>query len=102
MLYCHTTRPVPHAPCRAQDGTPLRGVNLRCMLQDPSQTVGPHRFLLQGVIAPTESPDPPSITALDCHPVSNLSRWSCVCVVSTGDALLCSGRTAMTRCAIVW
>jgi len=51
-----------------KDGTPLRGVNLVTDLKDVSEATGPHRFLLQGTLSPTEDPTPPSIAAVDCHP----------------------------------
>ncbi|GFH16043.1 uncharacterized protein HaLaN_12389 [Haematococcus lacustris] len=51
-----------------QDGTPLRGVSLRCLALSSQETNGPNRFLLQGPLAPCQTSQPPAIMALDCHP----------------------------------
>ena len=67
------TRTSMHTHTRAQDGTPRPGVNLT--KRAPGGPGGPAEedqasFLLQGPLAPYEKDAPPSITALDCHPVS--------------------------------
>eukprot|EP00200_Dunaliella_tertiolecta_P007628 CAMPEP_0202381592 /NCGR_PEP_ID=MMETSP1127-20130417/37027_1 /ASSEMBLY_ACC=CAM_ASM_000462 /TAXON_ID=3047 /ORGANISM="Dunaliella tertiolecta, Strain CCMP1320" /LENGTH=1435 /DNA_ID=CAMNT_0048980603 /DNA_START=339 /DNA_END=4646 /DNA_ORIENTATION=+ len=50
-----------------KDGTPIRGVNMFCMAEDPEEKCGPGRYKLQEELTPYEVLNVPSVTALDCH-----------------------------------